>query len=229
MPPDAEVVTDRSPPGVRHLELDGPVDWPTVNWSGRRQATSFGVDPYCYPGTRPDGSYAVSDHEVWGLDGVDGGWVDRDTGDRIDLADRALVLAYGSNADPAKLSARLTGTVFALRCLVRDHAAVWCNGRRRGDGAVVATIESDPGRIEQHHVLAVTLEQLVEMDRWEGHPDRYRRDRFGGPVLLESGAAPDEVWVYVGTEACRQALRIDGRSLRVAEHGHADVDHLVAR
>lgn len=38
---------------------DGPVDWPTVTWSGRQPATAFAVDPYCYPGTRPGGSYAV--------------------------------------------------------------------------------------------------------------------------------------------------------------------------
>jgi hypothetical protein len=209
--------------------FDRPVDWPTATWGGRRPATSFTVDPYCYPGTRPEGSYAVSDHEVWGIDAVDGRWIDRDSGDPIDLAHRALVLAYGSNADPAKLAARLTGQVFALRCLVRDHAAVWCNGRRNRDGAVVATIEPDPGRTEQHHVLAVTAEQLVEMDRWEGHPDWYRRDRFAGPVLLESGAVADDVWVYVGTEARRPVLRIDGRSLPVAEHCQADVDRLVAR
>ena len=209
--------------------FDGPVDWPTATWSGRKPATSFAVDPYCYPGTRPDGSYAVSDDEVWGIDAVDGGWVDRDTGDRVDLADRAPVLAYGSNADPAKLAARLTGTVFALRCAVSDHAAVWCNARRHRDRVVVATIEADPGRTEQHHVLAVTPEQLVEMDGWEGHPDWYRRARFAGPVLLESGAVADDVWVYVGTQARRPALRIDGRSLRVAEHCQADVDRLVAR
>ena len=208
---------------------DAAMDRPTATWSGRKPATSFAVDPYSYPGTRPDCSYAVSDHEVWGIDAVDGGWVGRDTGDSIDLADRALVLAYGSNADPAKLSARLTGTVFALRCLVHDHTAVWCNARRHADRAVVATIEPDPGCTEQHHVLAVTSEQLAEMDRWEGHPDWYRRDRFAGLVLLESGTVTDDVWVYVGTEARRPALRIDGRSLRVAEHCQADVDRLVAR
>lgn len=209
--------------------LDEPVDWPTATWSGRRPATSFAVDPYCYPGTRPDGSYAVSDDVVWGIDAVDGAWVDRDTGDRIDPADRALVLAYGSNADPAKLSGRLTGTVFALRCLVCDHAAVWCSARRHRDRAVVATIEPDPARTEQHHVLAVTAAQLVEMDRWEGHPDWYRRDPFAGPVLLESGAVADDVWVHLGTEARRPVLRIDGRPLRVTEHCQADVDRLVAR
>lgn len=58
---------------------------------------------------------------MWGLDVVDGGWVDRDTGDRIDTTGRTLVLAYGSNADPTKLSERLMGTVLVLRCLVRDR------------------------------------------------------------------------------------------------------------
>lgn len=206
---------------------DPPAHWPTAAWSGRRPATSFAVDPYCYPGTRPDGSYAVADGDVWGLDVVDGGWVDRDTGDRVDLTGRILVLAYGSNADPVKLSQNLTGMVLALRCLVRDHSAVWCNARRRADRAVVATIERDPGRIESHHLLAVTPEQLVEMDGWEGHPGWYERREFDGPVLLESETEPDQVWAYVGTEERRPTLIVDGRSLRVAEHCQGDVDRLV--
>lgn len=203
--------------------------WVDATWSGRRPADSFAISPYRYPGTRPDGSYAVADGEVWGLDCADGGWVDRDTGDRVDLTGRVLVLAYGSNADPVKLSQRLTGTVFALRCLVRDHSAVWCDARRWADRAVVATIEPDPGRIESHHVLAVTAEQLAEIDVWEGHPSRYERQRFCGPVLLESGTEADEVLVYVGTEDRRPTLLIDGRSLRVAEHCQDDVDRLVVR
>ena len=206
---------------------DAPTDWPPATWSGRRPATSFAVDPYCYPGTCPDGSYAVADGDVWGLDAVDGDWVDRDTGEGVDTSGRALVLAYGSNADPAKLSQRLTGTVLVLRCLVRDHSAVWCSTRRFADGVVVATIEPDPGRIEPHHVLAVTKEQLAEIDRWEGHPDWYQRQQFHGPVLLECGTVPKDVWVYVGTDTLRPPLRIDGRSFRVAEHCHADVDGLV--
>ena len=164
---------------------------------------------------------------MWGLDCADGDWVDRDTGDLVELNDRVLVLAYGSNADPVKLSEKLTGTVFALRCLVWDLSAVWCDARRQADGAVVATIEPDPGRIESHHVLAVTRQQLVEMDRLEGHPGWYRRRAFQRPVLLESGTVPDDVWVYVGTEERRPILRVDGRSLRVAEHCQDDVDRLV--
>lgn len=208
---------------------DAHTVWPAATWSGRRPAGSFAVSPYRYPGTRPDGSYAVGDGLVWRLDAVDGGWVERETGDRIDLDGRALVLAYGSNADPLKLAERLAGTVLVLRCLVRDHAAVWCNARRSFDRAVVATIAPDPGRIESHHLLAVTPEQLAQIDRWEGHPDRYARCSFEGPVLLESGDVPDEVLVYVGTEAHRPTLLVDGRPLRVAEHCQDDVDPLVGR
>ncbi len=203
--------------------------WPIASWSGRRPASAFAVEPYRYPGTWPEGSYAVGDGLVWGLD-IDGeGWVDRDTGAGVDLVGRSLVLAYGSNADPAKLSERLTGTVLVLCCLVRDHAAVWCGARRRSDGAVVATIAPDPGRIEAHHVLAVTPEQLAEMDRWEGSPRIYERRSLRGSVLLESGTVPDEVWVYVGTEERRPVLVVEGRSLRVADHHHDEVDPLVAR
>lgn len=203
--------------------------WPTPTWRGRRSASSFAASLYRYPGTRPEGSYAVGDGMVWGLDAVDGGWVDRDTGVAVDLTGRNLVLAYGSNADPAKLAERLDGTVYVLRCEVRDHSAVWCDARRFRDSAVVCTIEPDPGRVESHHVLAVTPDQLVQVDAWEGHPDFYRRQCFDGPMRLESGPTPDEVWVYVGTKDRRPVLRVDGRSLRVAEHCQDDVDGLVQR
>lgn len=202
--------------------------WTSATWRGRRPADSFAVDPYCYPGTRPDGSYAVGDGRVWGLDVVDGRWVDRDTGTPVDLGDRVLVLAYGSNADPAKLSERLAGVVFVLRCLVRDHSAVWCASRRSFDSAVVATIEADPGRVEPHHVLAVTPEQLTETDRWEGAPHWYDRRQLDACVRLECDTVPDRVWVYVGTEERRPVLRVEGRSLRVAEYAHDHVDRLVA-
>lgn len=202
---------------------------PSPTWSGRRSATSFVAAPYVYPGTRSEGSYAVADGVVWGLDPVDGGWVDRDARERIDLSGRVLVLAYGSNADPAKLARNLTGTVFALRCVVRDHAAVWCDARRRADSAVVATIAHDPGRVESHHLLAVTPAQLEEMDRWEGAPAWYRRERFEGALVLESGTVPGEVFVYVGTMERRPPLLVDGALLRVADHPHGHVDPLVAR
>jgi hypothetical protein len=206
---------------------DAPADSPADAWSGRRPPDSFTAEPYRYPGVRPDGSYAVGDGLVWGLDVVDGGWVDRDTRQPVDLTERSLVLAYGSNADPAKLSQHLTGTVLVLRCQAGDHAAVWCNARRFFDSAVVCTIEPAAGRVESHHVLAVTPEQLDRMDRWEGHPDRYLRRAFDGPVLIETGDMADSVLVYEGTPEGRPALRVDGRSLRVAEHCHDDVDSLV--
>lgn len=82
-------------------------------------------------------------------------------------------------------------------------------------------------RIETHHILAVTHEQLAQMDRWEGHPDWYERQPFNGPVLLETGAEPDQVLVYDGTRERRPALKVDGRSLGVAAHRQADVDGLV--
>lgn len=120
--------------------LPGAAAWTVATWPGRRSAGSFSTSPYRYPGTRPEGSYAVGRRLVWGLDAVDGAWVDRDTGERVDLEGRSLVLAYGSNADPAKLSEKLRGTVLVLRCRVEDHAAVWCAARRSGDRSVVATL-----------------------------------------------------------------------------------------
>lgn len=217
-------------------------EFPPVTWTGRHNASIFASGGY--PGIRPDGSYVVESGEVAGLDRAeDGGWVHRQTGDRIDLSDRHLVLAYGSNGDPAKLTKNLGGSaVYALRCLVHDHATVWCAGRS-GDGSVVVTIHPEPGRLELHHVLAVTADQLAAIDEWEGHPGTYERRALVGRVTVDgdgaSATSPTDgtaaetversVLVYVGARAERQPLRHDGRMWYLTDHTHDDVDPLVAR
>ena len=180
-----------------------------------------------YPGERPDGSYIVQDGHVRGLDPAGDGWVDRVKAEPVSLDGRSFVLAYGSNANPEKLSEKLDGNVLALRCQVHDYAAMW-SSRRRQEGSVVATIVADPGHVEIQHVLAVTEDQLAEMNRWEGHPKYYERQVFpDGFVLLESGAMASDVLVYIGTAGERPPLLVDGAYWRTSEHSHAEVDALL--
>jgi hypothetical protein len=196
-----------------------------ATWVGLHPVHTFPALPY--PGQRPDGSFVVQNGQVWGLDPRGGGWVDRETADPVSLDGRSLVLAYGSNANPEKLSEKLDGTVLVLRCQVLDFAAVWSSARRN-EGSVVATIVADPGYVETQHVLAVTEHQLEQMDGWEGHPKYYERQAFpDGSVLLESGAMPSEVLVYVGTARKRPPLLVDGAYRRTAEHSYAEVDALL--
>jgi hypothetical protein len=202
--------------------------FPPVSWSGARRPEDFGSGFRSYPGPRPAGSFLIHRGRVHGLDPrADGGWVRREGGRPVDLSGRSLVLAYGSNLDPRKLARRLPGAVVvALRCVVLDHIAVWCDARRR-NGDVVATLEPAPGRVEVHGTLALTAEQLEIVDHWEGHPLVYERRPLLGKVVLENGLVPVGVSAYIGTALRRPPLRRAGRLFPVAEHPYASVDALV--
>lgn len=186
------------------------------------------------PGLRPTGSWRLdADGTLHGLDPSADGWCVRNTGEQVDLSGRRWLLAYGSNPDPGKLIAHngfLGGeSVIALRAAVFGWAAVWCSARRDSDGSVVATLVPAPGRVEVHPILVLTPHQVAVMDRWEGHPHRYRRQHHAGRLLLESHRWADEdVQVYLGTAELRPPLIVDGRHLLCADVPQAEVDALVA-
>lgn len=198
--------------------------------------TSKVVSPVAadYPGLRPTGSWRLNaDGTLHGLEPSVDGWRDRKTGEDVDLTGRHLLLAYGSNPDPGKLLAHrgfLGGqSVIALRAAVFGWAAVWCDARRHSDGSVVATLVRAPGRVEVHPILVLTPHQVAVMDRWEGHPHRYRRQHHADRILLESHEwADDDVQVYLGTAELRPPLIVEGRHLLCADVPQADVDTLVA-
>lgn len=184
-----------------------------------------------YPGTRAAGSWRLTTIGVMHrVRPAGGAWVDQVTGDRVNLTGRRLVLAYGSNLNPAKLAAAYRDQeVVVLAAEVRGWAAVWCDARRAA-GDVVATLAPWPGAVHTYGVLALTDEQVAAMDGWEGHPVRYRRQAFAGDCVLEDGSAP-AVQVYLGTPEVRSPLLRDGRLLRCGPGGtpYAQVDRLVAR
>jgi hypothetical protein len=207
--------------------------FPAATWSGYNAREFPRAD---YPGLRPTGSWTLSPHgELHGLDPAEGGWCDRDTGERVDVSGRHLVLAYGSNPDPTKLLEQEDRRgffggelVIALRAVVCGWAAGWCDARR-GDGSVVATLVDAPRRAEVHPVLALTPHQRQAMDSWEGHPNCYRRIDFDGFVYLESGQWRGDVEVYLGTPGQRPPLVNGEGHLLCAEVTYADVDALVDR
>jgi len=143
------------------------------------------------------------------------------------------VLAYGSNADPHKLTMKegfLGGdSGFALRVAVFGWAAVWCDARR-GDDTVVVTLARAPGQVEVHPVLALTADQLRRMNRWEGDPDCYRLTTHHDPLQWESGRwATEHVEVYLGTAEKRPTREVDGHPLLCADVGYAEIDGMVER
>lgn len=151
---------------------------------------------------------------------------DRVTGETVSLTGRVLVLAYGSNANPQKLSEQFPDSdVLALPADVEGWAAVWCSQRRRS-GEVVCTLAPLPGARERHVVLAVTPAQLARMDGWEGHPRWYRRERFTGRVTLSNGSSPP-VQVYLGTPDRRPPLMKGGHLFRLSEVSYGEVDQRI--
>lgn len=200
--------------------------FPPVNW------TSLSLQevpqPDSYPGWRPVGSWRLTrEGRLHGLSAQRDGWVDRATGSPIDLPGHRLVLGYGSNLSPRKLAQRFAGQdVVVLRAAVFGWAAVWCDARRC-DGVVVATLAPMPGHVEVHGVLVLSEDQLDDVDRLEGHPTFYRRQRLPDAVQLDSQSWRS-VEVYLGTPEHRPALLVRERPLLVADVPYEQADQLVA-
>ena len=179
-----------------------------------------------YPGQRRAASlWLTAEGEVRPIQHVAGNlWSDGST--KVDVRDgRTPVLVYGSNLDPVKLLHRLTGDVYLVRAAVLGHAAVWCDGRRRSDRQVVATLAPVPGRVEVHGVLLLDAAQLEVVDAWEGHPDRYRRMPFDGTVVVEGAQVLPGLQVYLGV--CAERLPLQPQLL-LADAGHEVADGIVA-
>ena len=182
-----------------------------------------------YPGSRAPGSWLLTpEGRLHGLDAVDHGWVDRLTGEEVNIAARQLVLGYGSNLNPVKLAGKFHGErVIVLEAVITGWAAAWCDARRLS-GDVVATIVEAPGITEVHAVVAVTGQQLKKMDAWEGHPNFYERRQFAGNVELERGYVVEPL-VYVGTERRRPVLQIDGKVALCRNVPYGAVDMIVRK
>lgn len=223
------------------MDPDIPPPWPD---------SAFPADPY--PGRRPAASY-VHDRGCsfpltpdpacpsgWRAEGrcLDEWLAERGT---PPCADRVPVLAYGSNANPSKISwmrpeRGLSGPVVVLRVRVEGLAAVWSAGQRVVDDQRPATLAAVPGAAEEHAVWLAAPDQFAALDAVEGRdaePPRYRLARIGtGRVGLVDGAGVlDRPWAYVAPETPAGDARTDRRPLLVdgAPVPCADVDQAGAR
>lgn len=196
-----------------------------------------------YPGARPGACFVHLDGAGWPVDPdpmTDSGW--RVSPDGVDLdewlaghgeppmAERTPVLAYGSNANPAKVTwlreeLGLTGPAVVLRARCEGLAAVWASGLRKVDGQRPATLAAMPDVTEEHAVWFATAEQLRVLDRCEGRGLRYRLVRVhSGRVTLFDGSVVDSVLAYTGAGRRRMPLLSAGEPVRCAE-----VDQVGAR
>jgi hypothetical protein len=139
------------------------------------------------------------------------------------VADRFPVLAYGSNANPAKITwlrhaMGLAGPVVVLRVRCAGLAAVWATHLRARDGQRPATLMADPGHVERHAVWLATPEQILVLDRCEGRGSRYRLVHLrSGIVATEDGLALRDVLAYVAAGELRAPLLVEGAAVRCAD------------
>jgi gamma-glutamylcyclotransferase (GGCT)/AIG2-like uncharacterized protein YtfP len=202
----------------------------------------YPADPY--PGTRPVVSFVHDGGSAWPLaattpwhwhvDGVDlDDWLwERDA---EPLGARVPVLAYGSNANPAKISwlrahLGLTGPVVVLRVRCTGLAAVWASHLRVRDGQRPATLVAEPGRMEWHAVWLATPAQVRVLDVCEGRGERYRLVRLAsGTVTAEDGTDLDGVLAYTAAGELRAPLLVDGKPVRCADLPQAAALSLVGQ
>jgi hypothetical protein len=153
------------------------------------------------------------------------------------LADRAAVLAYGSNACPSKITwlrgeLGLTGPVVVLRCRTVGVAAVWAVRARVRDGQVPAVLAAMPGRVETHAVWLACPEQLAVLDVCEGRGERYDLVRLepgnGVEIRTEDGRLLDRPLAYVTHGAVRAPMLHGGRYVPISEVDQAGAQRLLS-
>lgn len=200
VPPTRDTLAD-----VRFLDADYP------------------ADPY--PGRRPPASYVHDEGVGHRIEPPGEQWLAEWLAARgaAGVARRTAVLAYGSNACPAKLTwlreqCGLAGPVPVLLARCTGLAAVWATGRRAHDGVRPVVLAVAPGVREQHAVLLADDEQLRALDLCEGvddDPPRYRREPLSfGAVTAEDGRPFAGLQYYRGARPDRMPLLVDGRPVR---------------
>ncbi len=204
-----------------------------------------------YPGTRPSGSFAHLKRAGYFLTAdstTSSGWrVGGSDGPDLDqwlyaiwqppMAERLPVLAYGSNANPSKISwlreeLGLVGPALVMRARCTDIAAVWSAGFRARDHQRPAVLSSLPGITEDHTVWYVTPDQRRILDLCEGRGERYQLSWLRAPIELEDGQVLKYVLAYTARPSVmgqdvpphlnRSPLLVDGRAVRCAD---VDQDH----
>lgn len=192
-----------------------------------------------YPGARPPSSFVHVDGaglpiSGWSTQRLDH-WLTHRSAPPV--ADRLPVLAYGSNANPAKITwlrdaLGLTGPVVVLRVRCEGLAAVWAAHLRVRDTQRPATLMAQPGRVEWHAVWLATREQIRVLDVCEGRGERYRLVRLAsGTITTEpdtpAGGVLTDVLAYTARGELRSPLLVDGHPVRCADLPQAAARDLV--
>jgi gamma-glutamylcyclotransferase len=114
--------------------------------------------------------------------------------------ERVTYFAYGSNLDARQMRSRCASAEAAARAVLPNHALAFGGFSRRWGGAV-ATVVQIPGAEVEGLLYRLTLEDLVELDRFEGCPAMYERmlalvtDEHGRRRRAQMYRQPAEVFV----------------------------------
>ncbi len=95
-----------------------------------------------------------------------------------------LYLAYGSNLWHAQMQARCPGATLAATLLLPGWRLVLQQ---------YAGVEREAGALCPVALWRVTPAHLEALDRFEGHPIAYRRDRLALPAPVDGET---EAWIY---------------------------------
>ncbi len=202
----------------------------------------FPADPY--PGTRPPGSFVHVDrsgHMLKPDSRMPSEWRVSESGPDLDIwlsehdlapmADRLPVLAYGSNANPSKITwlreaLGLESPALVFRAECHGIAAVWSAGLRARDDQRPAVLAGMPRITETHTVWYVTPDQRRVLDICEGRGERYRLSWVNASIALENGrklhqvlaytARPEVIGQNVPTHLNRSPLLVEGQFVRCA-------------
>ncbi len=210
----------------------------------------YPADPY--PGPRPPRSYLHvdevgyylhpedADHLSWRTEGAELDTVLRRCGEPP-LQERLPVLAYGSNANPSKITwmrheLGMTGSAIVIRAQCYGISAVWAAGFRVVDDQRPAVIAAAPEVAEEHTVWFATPQQRQVLDHVEGRGERYRLVWLRAPIELDGGftihqvlaytARPDVVGSEVPPRLNRSPLLVHGKVVRCADLGQEEARQL---
>jgi hypothetical protein len=157
-----------------------------------------------YPFGIPSGSYLLAGGQAVTLNGA-GADADR----------RAAVLAFGANASPAALAAKLgdravsasvpvvAGELHGFDVVHSAHVSPY--------GSIPGALQHSPGAVASVHVVHLLPEELVAVHRSEPN---YLFARLSGIDLrLEGGGRLDSLHAYLSRHGC---LRLEGAHVGVA-------------
>jgi gamma-glutamylcyclotransferase len=109
-----------------------------------------------------------------------------------------LVFVYGSNMEPSQMRERCPESDLAWFIAQVQDRALWFprkSTRRKGG---VGSLRSSEGDVVWGVIFSVSVRDLERLNRFEGVPNSYERDRI--EVTAQDGS-PHKVWTYTAVPA----------------------------